>query len=44
MKLATATRLQFQRIIISLSWTHITEWRRANWGISNATWGRRLRN
>jgi hypothetical protein len=23
---------QFPRIIISLSWTHVTEWRSANWG------------
>jgi hypothetical protein len=31
-KVSTATRLQFPRIIISLSWTHVTEWSSPNWG------------
>jgi hypothetical protein len=36
-KLAIATQPEFPRIVISLSWTHVTEWSRANWGNGNAT-------
>jgi hypothetical protein len=31
---------QFLRIVISLSWTHVTEWSSANWGNGNATRGK----
>jgi hypothetical protein len=31
-KLVTATQPQFPRIVISLSWAHVTEWSSANWG------------
>jgi hypothetical protein len=34
-KLATATQQQFSRIVISLSWTHVTEWSSANWGTAD---------
>jgi hypothetical protein len=34
-KLATATQPQFPRTVISLSWTHITEWSSAYWGNDN---------
>jgi hypothetical protein len=36
-KLATATQQQFPRIVISLSWTRVTEWGSTNWGNGNAT-------
>jgi hypothetical protein len=35
-KPATATQLQFPRTVISLSWTHVTEWSSANCGNDNA--------
>jgi hypothetical protein len=35
-KLATATQPQFPRTVVSLSWTHVTEWSSANWGNGNA--------
>jgi hypothetical protein len=34
-KQTTATQPQFPRTIISLSWTHVTEWSSANWGNGN---------
>jgi hypothetical protein len=30
---------QLPRIVISLNWTHVTEWSSANWGNGNATRG-----